>query len=74
MLAVSEALDVVLSHTDPLPSVTANLSQASGKVLTHDVVALEPVPPFRASVKVGSRGFLLMCLHGNIGWVRGGIL
>ena len=52
MLPVPQALDIVLQHTDPLPSVTVNLSEAGGKVLTQDVVALDPVPPFRASVKV----------------------
>lgn len=53
MLPVPEALAIVMDHTDPLPAETVTLSEAYGRVLTEDVAAADPLPPFRASIKDG---------------------
>lgn len=78
MLPVPQALDIVLQHTEPLPSVTTTLAQAAGKILTHDVVALDPVPPFRASVKVLDGAQWTTCDHNTgctlAGWICSGVL
>ncbi len=53
MLAVDQALDLVLSHAQPLPPVTVDLLAAQGLVLAAPVYAADPLPPFRAAVKDG---------------------
>ncbi|KAJ4807738.1 hypothetical protein LUZ62_020304 [Rhynchospora pubera] len=54
MIPVEEALQTVLrvakQHLEP---VSVPLSDALGHVLAEDVVALEPLPPFPASIKDG---------------------
>lgn len=53
MQRVPEALDIVLAHTHPLPPQPSRLEAAVGQILAGDVHAVEPLPPFRASVKDG---------------------
>ncbi len=53
MLAVADALAVVLAHAQPLESITVPLSAALGAVLAAAVQAQEPLPPFPASTKDG---------------------
>lgn len=53
MVSVAEALATVLAQTSPLPAARVPLAAALGLVLAEDVVAAEPQPPFRASVKDG---------------------
>lgn len=53
MIAVDEALAIVLEHARPLPAVDCTLSQALGKIAANDILAAEPLPPFVASVKDG---------------------
>ena len=53
MLAVDLALDLVLSHAQPLPPVMVDLLAAQGHVLAAPVYAADPLPPFRAAVKDG---------------------
>ncbi len=53
MLAVADALAIVLRETNPLPPRTMELRAARGRTLAEDVVASDPLPPFAASVKDG---------------------
>jgi molybdopterin molybdotransferase len=53
MLGVDEALDAVLAAFAPLPAVSLPLLDAAGLVLAADVVARDPVPPFRNSAMDG---------------------
>lgn len=53
MLAVADALRIVLAETAPLPQVTAGLDQALGAILAQDIMAMQPLPPFPASVVDG---------------------
>jgi gephyrin len=53
MLEVEAALAVVLAQAEPLAAVETPLHDALGRVLAEDVVAAEPLPPFRASIKDG---------------------
>ncbi|MEZ4866832.1 MAG: molybdopterin-binding protein [Caldilineaceae bacterium] len=53
MLAVADALAIVLVHAQPLPAHLAALTDAAGHILAEDVLAQEPLPPFPASVKDG---------------------
>lgn len=52
MLSVEEAVEIVLRVAQRLPPVTVSLHRALGKILAQDVVAPEPHPPYRASIKV----------------------
>jgi gephyrin len=53
MLAVGDALAVVLAQTEPLPSRTVGLHEAAGLILAADVFAPEPLPPFPAAIVDG---------------------
>lgn len=53
MISVQEALNIVLNNTSPLPSVKMRFQEARGHVLAEDVLAKEPVPKYRASIKDG---------------------
>jgi len=46
MLTVSQARERILSHFQPLPSGEYPLEQAAGRVLTEDIAAHIPLPPF----------------------------
>lgn len=52
MISADEALQTILSVAQHLPSVTVPLQDALGKVLAEDIHAPDPLPPYRASVKV----------------------
>ncbi len=54
MISIPEAQEIVLSETQPLPSVSVDLAEAVGSVLAENVQAPENVPPFPASIKVCS--------------------
>jgi gephyrin len=53
MLPVTDALEIVLAHAEPLPAETISIHDALGMVLAEDAVASTPLPPFPASVKDG---------------------
>ncbi|KAK6144138.1 hypothetical protein DH2020_020958 [Rehmannia glutinosa] len=53
MVSVQEALEIVLRVAQRLPPVTVPLHQALGKILAQDVAALDPHPPYPASIKDG---------------------
>ena len=53
MLAVADALAIVLRETIALPASHVPLGSARGRVLAEDVTAPDPLPPFPASVKDG---------------------
>ena len=53
MLAVADALAIVLRETIALPASRVPLASAGGRVLAEDVTAPDPLPPFPASVKDG---------------------
>ena len=61
MVSVDEAVSVALSYAAPLAAVTVPLAKAHGRVLASDVVAAEPQPSFRASVK---DGYAVRCADG----------
>ena len=52
MLEVPEAVEVILAETAQLPPVALPFQAAAGHTLAADVRAAEPVPGFRASIKV----------------------
>jgi molybdopterin molybdotransferase len=47
------ALDLVITHVQPLPPQQVNTFQALGLVLAQDVIAQEDLPPFPCSAKDG---------------------
>lgn len=53
MLAVADALRMVLDQAAPLPPTAIALDGALGAILAQDVAAAQPLPPFRASVVDG---------------------
>lgn len=53
MLAVADALAIVLQQTQPLPAQVKPLTAAVDLVLAAPVTANEPLPPFPASIKDG---------------------
>ncbi len=53
LLAVADALDILLASVSPLPSRAVPLSEAAGCYLATDVVALRTQPPFPASAMDG---------------------
>lgn len=53
MLSVAEALELVLSETEPLSAETVALAEAFQHTLAVDVLAPEAVPAYRASIKDG---------------------
>jgi gephyrin len=53
MISIPEALDIVLSETNPLPAETVPFQNAFQHILAADVLGVEPVPGYRASIKDG---------------------
>lgn len=53
MLAVSDALAIVLAQAQPLESIRIPLSAALGRVLAAPARAQDALPPFAASIKDG---------------------
>ncbi len=53
MTDVDDALASVLEHTTPLPTESVPAADALGRVLCEDVGAVEPLPPFAASILDG---------------------
>ena len=53
MLSIPDAQAKVLAESERLPAVEVPLAQALHHTLAADVLAPEPVPSFRASIKVG---------------------
>ena len=53
MTDVDDALASVLEHTVPLPTESVPAADALGRVLREDVGAVEPLPPFAASILDG---------------------
>jgi gephyrin len=53
MTDVDDALAAVLEHAQPLPTETIAAPDALGRVLREDVAAVEPLPPFAASILDG---------------------
>ena len=53
MLDVSEALSIILNETSPLPIETVPLHLAHGRILADTILAADPVPAYRASIKDG---------------------
>jgi gephyrin len=53
MLDVSEALGIILNETSPLPIETVPLHLAHGRILADTILAADPVPAYRASIKDG---------------------
>ncbi|KAI7845411.1 hypothetical protein COHA_001116 [Chlorella ohadii] len=52
MLSVPDAVELILAETEPLPAVALPFQAAARHTLAADVRAAEPVPGFRASIKV----------------------
>jgi gephyrin len=53
MTDVDDALASVLEHTLPLPAEPIKAADALGRILREDVAAVEPLPPFAASILDG---------------------
>ncbi|KAL2622320.1 hypothetical protein R1flu_002525 [Riccia fluitans] len=53
MLSVQDALHIVLSTAHRLKSISVPIHQALGAILSEDVSAPEPHPPYPASIKDG---------------------
>ena len=56
MLAVPDAQKLILAETEPLPAVQLPFQAALQYTLAADVLAAEPVPGFRASIKARAAG------------------
>lgn len=59
MLAVPEAQELILSETQELPAVEVRFQDALHHTLAAEVRAVEPVPGFRASIKVRAENHCL---------------
>ena len=53
MISMREAMDIALSRASPLPEERVGFDDAVGRVLSSDVVAPRPHPPFPASIMDG---------------------
>ena len=53
MISVAEAQRIVLKECVSLGTVVVSLDEALGRILSHDVYAKDPLPPFPASIKDG---------------------
>nr|XP_022331170.1 gephyrin-like isoform X2 [Crassostrea virginica] len=53
MISVEEALGIVLEHAQPLETETVHLRECLGRFLADSVYAIDPLPPFPASIKDG---------------------
>lgn len=56
MVSVPEAVRTVLGLVKPLEAEEVDFEAALGRVLAADVQADEPIPAYRASIKVGGGG------------------
>lgn len=65
MVSVDGALRTVLSVAPRLQPATVPLQEALGLVLAEDVVARDPLPPFRASVMVPNLTHFPKCLSAD---------
>ena len=63
LLSVDDAVACVLEQTVRLPPTGVSLNEALGCVLAEDVTAPEPLPPFRASIKVNHISFCTFLLN-----------
>lgn len=52
MLSIPDAQELILRESELLPAVEVPMAQALHHTLAADVLAPEPVPGFRASIKV----------------------
>jgi hypothetical protein len=59
MLAVPDAQELILSETQELPAVEVRFQDALHHTLAAEVRAVEPVPGFRASIKVRAENHCL---------------
>nr|XP_045606195.1 gephyrin-like isoform X1 [Procambarus clarkii] len=53
MMAVSQALEIVLSRAEVCPNIKVRVDKALGFVLAKDIFAKDSLPPFPASIKDG---------------------
>lgn len=53
MISIPEAQSTVLQHTPVLGHETILLPAALGRILAEKVTAVDSLPPFPASIKVG---------------------
>ncbi|MDT0682723.1 molybdopterin molybdotransferase MoeA [Roseicyclus sp. F158] len=53
MISVADALKHIFSLASPLPAASVPISEAAGRVLAEDVVAVRDQPPFAASAMDG---------------------
>eukprot|EP01125_Pyxidicula_operculata_P012148 TRINITY_DN3988_c0_g2_i1.p1 TRINITY_DN3988_c0_g2~~TRINITY_DN3988_c0_g2_i1.p1 ORF type:complete len:424 (-),score=79.48 TRINITY_DN3988_c0_g2_i1:217-1488(-) len=63
MIPVPDAMGIVLQNTDRLPEKVVPISESVGLVLSKDVVAGDPLPPFPASVVDG----YALCYEDGVG-------
>ena len=63
MIAVEDAIAIILVNTAPLPVASVPLATARGLVLAVDVHATAPQPPFPAAVV---DGFALRAAEGDL--------
>ncbi|KAL4436361.1 hypothetical protein ABPG77_009923 [Micractinium sp. CCAP 211/92] len=61
MLSVPDAVELILSETTQLPAEEVPFAAAFQHTLAADVLAAEPVPGFRASIK---DGYAVLCTDG----------
>lgn len=52
MISPQEALETILNVAQRLPPVNVPIYDAVDKVLAEDIRAPDPLPPYRASIKV----------------------
>lgn len=57
MISPEEALQKILNVAQRLPPVNVPIHDALDKVLAEDIRAPDPLPPYRASIKVPSHFF-----------------
>ncbi|XP_062572410.1 gephyrin-like [Saccostrea cucullata] len=53
MISVEDALTIVMEHAHSLPSEEVGFRECLGRFLAEDVFAVDPLPPFPASIKDG---------------------
>ena len=57
MISPEEALQTILNVAQRLPPISVPIHDALDKVLAEDIRAPDPLPPYRASIKVPSDFF-----------------
>ena len=53
MISVDEAINLILANVAPMPPLKQRFDEAQGWVLSEDIMASEPLPPFPASTVDG---------------------